>query len=274
MPVANNGGVQLYWESTGQGPAVLLIAGQAMTHGAWWRTVPALASQFQVLTFDNRDVGRSSRWPWPYLVPQMADDAISVLDAAGVEQAHVYGISLGGMVAQELALRYPQRVGALVLGATTAGGPEAVLAEPQPLTFFVRVGAMAQEEAEWAAVPYNYSVRTRRHHGERIAQDIAERIEHRAETLAYMHQVAAAATHNTSGRLGQIEAPTLIVHGEEDLIMPPQNANHLAGAIPNAELKMWPDAAHLYTTDEPQADPYVRRFLHAQTGRRPRQDAA
>jgi pimeloyl-ACP methyl ester carboxylesterase len=270
MPTARNGLIQLHWESTGTGTPVLLISGQAMALDAWWRTVPDLAVSFRVLSFDNRDIGRSSRSPCPYVVAQMADDAVAVLDAAGVEKAHVYGISLGGMVAQEVALRHPERVDALVLGATTPGGPEVVLAEPQPLTFFVRVGAMASEEAEWAAVPYNYSTRTRRHHGERIAEDIARRLNHPMDTLAYLHQVAAAASHNTIGRLTQISAPTLILHGEDDVIMPPQNGRKLARAIPNAELRTLPGAAHLYTTDEPEAGQYVRTFLEAQTsvGRR------
>jgi pimeloyl-ACP methyl ester carboxylesterase len=274
MPIAHNRRVEIYWESTGTGPPVLLIAGQAMTHNAWWRTVPALARSFRVLTFDNRDVGRSSHWPLPYVVPQMADDAIAVLDAAGIDTAHIYGLSLGGMVAQEVALRYPNRVEALVLGATTAGGPGAALADPEPLSFFVRVGGMAPEEAEWAAVPYSYGMRTRRHHGERIAQDIAKRVEHNTETLAYLHQVAAAATHNTAGRLRQIQAPTLVVHGAEDRIMPTKNAYQLAATIPHAELKIWPDAAHLYITDEPHADQDVRRFLELHTTRARRHEAA
>lgn len=265
MPTAHNGMIQLYWESTGTGPPVLLIAGQAMTLDAWWRTVPALARSFRVLTFDHRDVGRSSHSLWPYLVAQMADDAIAVLDAAGVDSAHIYGISLGGMVAQELALRYPDRVEAIVLGATTAGGPQAVLAHSGPLSFFVRVGAMAPEEAEWAAVPYNYGVRTRRHYADRIAQDIAKRLENQTNTLPYLHQVAAASNHNTAGRLRQIRAPALIVHGEEDVIMPLQNAHHLRTVMPHAELKIWPDAGHLYITDEPRADRYIRRFLEAHT---------
>jgi pimeloyl-ACP methyl ester carboxylesterase len=261
MPIARNGVLELYYESTGSGPAILLLSGQAMTLDAWWRTVPQLSTTFRVLTFDNRDVGRSSHWPWPYLISQMAEDAIAVLNAAGVDHAHVYGLSLGGMIAQELALRYPERVRALVLGATTAGGRETTLASPEPLSFFIRVGAMAPEEAEWAAVPYNYSLRTRRHHGDRIAQDIAKRIAHQTDTLAYVHQVAAAATHNTVGRLADIRHPTLVVHGAEDLVMPPHNAETLAKAIPHAELKLWPHAGHLYTTDEPQADRYIRRYL-------------
>ena len=107
------------------------------------------------------------------------------------------------------------------------------------------------------------SGRTRRRHGKRISEDIARRVEHQTDSLAYLHQVAAAATHNTARRLKQIQAPTLIVHGQEDKIVPLQNAHQLAKGIPCAELKVWPDAGHLYITDEPQADLYVRQFLVA-----------
>src|SRR3954451_10928884 len=117
MPVARNRGADLYYESVGSGPAVLLVSGQGMTLAGWWRTVAVLSRSFRVLSYDHRDTGRSSRTPWPYVAAQMAGDAMAVLDAAGVEQASVYGISLGGMVAQEVALRYPRRVRALVLGA-------------------------------------------------------------------------------------------------------------------------------------------------------------
>jgi pimeloyl-ACP methyl ester carboxylesterase len=206
-------------------------------------------------------MGRSGHSPWPYTVAQMADDAVAVLDAAGVERAHVYGISLGGMVAQELALRYPQRVEALILGATTAGGPGAILARPEPLGFFVRAGAMAPEEAEWAAVPYNYGEATRRRHGQRIADDIARRVCHTTDALAYVHQVAAAAAHNTVGRLGAIAAPTLVVHGEDDVVIPPSNGRLLAQAIPGARLQLWPGAGHLFATDEPAADRDIAGFL-------------
>jgi 3-oxoadipate enol-lactonase len=261
MPLARRGGADLYYESQGSGPAVLLVSGQGMTVAGWWRTAEVLSHSFRVLSYDHRDMGRSSRTPWPYLITQMAGDAMAVLDAAGVDRAHVYGISLGGMVAQEIALRHPRRVEALVLGATTTGGPGAILPEAQPLTFFVRVGSMAPEEAEWAAVPYNYGLRTRREHGQRIADDIARRLEHQTDMLAYLHQVAAAASHNTVGRLRSIAAPTLVVHGESDMVIPSANGRRLAQAIPGAELKLWPGAGHLYTTDEPEADRHIERFL-------------
>ncbi len=173
----------------------------------------------------------------------------------------MYGISLGGMVAQEFALRYRDRVGALVLGATTPGGPLAVPRDPQVLTFYTRVGAMGPEEAEWAAVPYSYGTRTRRDHGDRIAADIARRLQHPPDTLGYLHQVAAAATHSTLHRLSDIAAPTLVVHGGQDKLQSTQNARLLAGAIRGAELRIWPEAGHLYVTDEPDADLEVAQFL-------------
>jgi pimeloyl-ACP methyl ester carboxylesterase len=261
VPFAHNGSLRVYYESVGHGPAVLLIMGQGLSLEAGWRTVRLLSTQFRVLAFDNRDTGRSDRALWPYLVAQMAGDAVAVLDAAGEHRAHVYGISLGGMVAQEVALRRPDRVQALILGATTPGGPRAIPQDAQVLTFFSRVGAMGPEEAEWAAVPYTYGERTRREHGDRIAEDITRRLLHAPEALAYLHQVAAAASHSTLARLGEIKAPTLVVHGGQDMLQAPHNARLLAEAIPGAELMMWPQAGHLYVTDEPDADREVARFL-------------
>jgi pimeloyl-ACP methyl ester carboxylesterase len=205
----------------------------------------------------------------------MADDAIAVMDAAGMDRAHLYGISLGGMVAQEVALRYPGRVEAVVLGATTAGGAGTILARPEPLGYFVRAGAMGPEEAEWAAVPYNYGEETRRRHGQRIADDIARRVLYTTDTLAYVQQVAAAASHNTVGRLHALTAPTLVVHGEEDVVIPPSNGRLLAQAIPGAALKTWPGAGHLFVTDEPRADQHVAAFLRSHTSKNePRGEAS
>ncbi|HEY6762035.1 MAG TPA: alpha/beta fold hydrolase [Baekduia sp.] len=280
MPYARSGTLRVYYESTGAGPAVLLVLGQGMALESGWRTAETLASKFRVLAFDHRDVGRSDRSLWPYAVSQMARDAIAVLDAAGEPRAHVYGLSLGGMVAQELALSHPRRVGALVLGATTPGGAIALPQDPRALTFFARAGAMGHEEAEWAAVPYSYGERTRRHHGDRIAEDIARRLgvgtrgggplrEALAsvpDTFTYVHQVTAAASHLTLSRLRAIAAPTLVVHGAQDLIQSPDSARVLAGAIPGAELRVWPEAGHLYPTDEPDADREVARFLTRHAG--------
>jgi pimeloyl-ACP methyl ester carboxylesterase len=263
MPFASNGSVNLHWKSYGEGPAVLLIAGQGMTADGWWSTIPVLTRSFRVIAFDNRDTGDSSRLPWPYTAGQMAGDALAVLDAAGVRRAHVYGISLGSLVAQELALRHPDRVEALVLGASSAGGFAAYKPAPTSFaqTFLVRAGAMGPEEAEWAAVPYTYGERTRRFHPERIAADVARRLTSPPEPLAYLHQAAAVAAHDAYERLNRVAAPTLVVHGEQDVFVPPANALVLAERIPGAKLRLWPDAGHMYPIDEPRADREIASFL-------------
>ncbi|MDQ1503456.1 MAG: hypothetical protein QOD57_1183 [Actinomycetota bacterium] len=261
MPFTRNGTVKLYWESVGQGPAVLLIPGRGMTVEGWWATIPVLARSFRVITFDNRDTGRSSRMAWPYSVAQMADDAVAILDAAGEQRAHVYGISLGSLVAQEVAIRHPDRVQALVLGSSSAGGFAAYMPTQFVETFFARAGGMTVEEADWAAVPITYAERTRRLHSERIFADIAHRASSPLQPIESLRQAAAVAAHDTYDRLNRIEAPTLVVHGEQDVVVRPANALVLAEKIPGAQLQTWPDAGHLYIIDEPQADEEVARFL-------------
>jgi 3-oxoadipate enol-lactonase len=253
--------VRLHWEDTGgDGPPVLLVMGLGMNATGWWRTVPVLVEAgLRVLSFDNRGVGRSERVPGPYTAAEMADDAASVLDAAGIDAAHVYGISLGGMIAQELALRHPSRVRSLVLGATTGGGDMLVPAD-ESVNAFVRLRAqMTAEHAVWASVPINYAARTRAEGGDRIAQDIVQRLRFPVEAEYYTAQLAAA--HGHAATVTGIRAPTLVVHGTEDVLIVPENGERLAAAIPGAELSMWPGAAHLYFTDEPEIDRAVARWL-------------
>jgi pimeloyl-ACP methyl ester carboxylesterase len=271
MPLARNGTIKLHWESVGQGPAVLLVAGRGMTVDGWWATSPVLARSFRVIAFDNRDTGRSSRLPWHYSLAQLAEDAVAVLDAAGEQRAHVYGISLGSLVAQEVALRHPDRVRALVLGASSAGGFAAYKPSPSSMaqTFLVRAGAMRPAVAQWAAVPYTYAEKTRRLHPERIAADIGHRLSSPPEALAYQHQAAAVAAHDAYARLNNMTAPTLVVHGEQDVFVPPANALVLAERIPGAQLRLWPDAGHMYPIDEPQADWEIARFLLHHSAVRP-----
>jgi 3-oxoadipate enol-lactonase len=257
--------VRLYWEdSGGDGPPVLLIMGLGMTATGWWRTVPVLVEAgLRVIAFDNRGVGRSERPQGPYTAAEMADDAVAVLDAADVATAHVYGISLGGMIAQELALRYPDRVRALVLGATTAGGADFVPAGEDVNAVVQLRARMTAEYAVWASVPLNYAARTRREGGSRIAEDIAQRLRYPVEPEYYSAQLAAAHAH--AATVTSISAPTLVVHGTEDVLIPPANGERLAAAIPGAELALWPDAAHLYFNDEPEADRGVARWLSARS---------
>jgi pimeloyl-ACP methyl ester carboxylesterase len=253
----------LHWESSGEGPPVLLIMGLGLSGGAWWRTVPVLARRFRVITFDNRGVGRSASLTYAYTIEGMADDAVSVLDDAEVALAHVYGISLGGMVAQQLALRHPRRLRSLVLGATHPGGPRAVAPDQEVLDFFRRRPDLPQEEAAWASVPYNYGPLCRRRHGSRIAMDIAHRLRHPFAADAYRAQLYAAGLHNCLGRLDRIEAPTLIVHGRHDRLIPVQNAELMADHLPGSKLEILARSGHLYPTEEPQVDETIAAFMAA-----------
>ena len=251
----------LHWESTGTGEPVLMITGLGLSGGAWWRTVPVLSRSLRVITFDNRGVGRSRSRLHSYTTEAMADDAASVLDAAGVERAHVYGFSLGGMVAQQLALRHRERVRSIVLGATQAGGPRAVRPSPEVIAFFRRRSSLSAEDAASASVPFNYGPICRRDHGDRIAEDIRRRLEHPFREQAYRAQMVAAALHNCHRRLERIEAPTLVVHGSEDRIVPVANAEILAERIPHAELRILEQAGHLYCTERPDVDEAIARFM-------------
>ena len=251
----------LHWESTGTGEPVLMITGLGLSGGAWWRTVPVLSRSLRVITFDNRGVGRSRARLHSYTTEAMADDAVSVLDAAGVERAHVYGFSLGGMVAQQLALRHRERVRSIVLGATQAGGPRAVRPSPEVIAFFRRRSSLSAEDAASASVPFNYGPICRRDHGDRIAEDIRRRLAHPFPEGAYRAQIVAASLHNCYRRLNRIEAPTLVVHGRHDRVVPVGNADLLAERIPRAELRILDDAGHLYSTEQPEVDEDIARFF-------------
>jgi pimeloyl-ACP methyl ester carboxylesterase len=255
----------LHWERVGAGTPVLLIMGLGLSGGSWWRTVPVLARRLAVITFDNRGVGRSRALLHAYSTETMADDAALVLDAAQIDRAHVYGISLGGMVAQQLALRHPERVRSLVLGATHAGWRHARMPEPAVLAFLGQRLWMGHEAAVLASVPFNYSERCRAEHPERIAEDVEQRLAHRFVAQAYRAQMWAASLHDCYGRLGRIEAPTLVVHGDRDRMIPIENGRQIAARIPGAQLIELNETGHLYPTEEPSIDEKISAFMCAQS---------
>jgi 3-oxoadipate enol-lactonase len=259
--VARRGRVCLHWESAGDGEPVLLITGLGLSAPAWWRTVPALSQHLRVLTFDNRGVGRSSPLPWMYTTGEMAEDAVAVLDAAGIECAHVYGFSLGGLVAQQVALRHPDRVRSLVLGATHPGGSRAVHPDTETVNFLRRRSRLSAEEAAWASVPYNYGARARRDHADRIAQDIAQRLRFPVGHRTYRAQLGAAVLHDSLHQLRRIHVPALVVHGAEDRMVPVDNSGILAQRIAGARVHILPGVGHMYATEEPAVEEVIAAFL-------------
>ena len=202
--------------------------GLGLSGGAWWRTVATLSRQFRVITFDNRGVGRSRGLTPAYTTEALADDAAAVLDAVGVATAHVYGLSLGGMVAQQLAFA----IHAASLAGARGHDPRrrrAHLADDEVMAFFSSRSKLSREEAAWASVAYNYGQRCRDEHADRIAEDIRRRLAYNFDEAAYQAQLMAAALHNCTSRLGRIDVPALVIHGEDDRVVPVGNA-HLIGA--------------------------------------------
>jgi pimeloyl-ACP methyl ester carboxylesterase len=250
MPLIESEGTRIYWEQSGSGEPILLIMGLGYAHQMWFRTRRVLESKYRVILFDNRGVGKSDVPTGPYPIAQMAADAAAVMDAAGVAKAGVFGVSMGGMIAQEFAIRYPQRVGRLILGCTACGGSEAVPAAAKVLQILMARATMTPEEGAEAMVPYIYDASTPR---ERIDQDLAVRRTVYPTAQGYLGQVQGIIAWHCFDRLPSIQAATLVIHGESDQLVPPENAKIIADRIPGARLVMLPRASHLFTTDQPEA---------------------
>ena len=262
MAFVENQGARIYWNEQGHGAPVLLIMGLGYTSDMWYRIRPALSAHYQTVAFDNRGVGRSEVPLGPYPIALMASDAAAVLDAAGIESAHLFGVSMGGMIAQEFALRYPKRVLALILGCTAAGGPTAVRAEPQATQMLMSRDKMSPEQAAEAPVPFIYDSTTPR---ERIDEDIAIRRPWFPRPEAYTAQLQGILDWEAYSRLSGIAAPTLVIHGESDRLVPPGNAKLIAERIPGAKLVMIPHASHLFLTDQTEVSHHaILQFLNEQ----------
>lgn len=263
MPHAANESVRIYWDEQGRGEPILLIMGLGYTAHMWHRTRPVLAEHFRCIAFDNRGVGRSEAPPGPYPIPVMASDAAAVLDAAEVENAHVLGVSMGGMIAQEFALQYPTRVRSLILGCTGAGGPTAVRSEPAATEMLKGRASMTPEQAAVAALPFIYDVGTPY---ERIQEDLAIRRPWLVRPESYVAQLQGILAWEGYSRLPAIGAPTLVIHGENDRLVRAENGRIIADQIPGAKLVLIPHASHIFFTDEPQvAHEVILKFLKDQS---------
>lgn len=258
MPYARTADdVALYYEVHGRGENTLvLLAGQANTHHWWDATRPDFDPAFRTVTFDYRGTGLSDKPETnSYSTRRFATDALSVLDHMGVDQAHVYGTSMGGRVAQWIGADHPERVGRLVLGCTSPGAPHGVERSEEVRRSLARPDAAAVRSAllelmyspEWLAThPGPYTTL-----GDPAMPAHARR-----------GHLIASARHDSWDVLPRITAPTLVVHGTEDVFNPTANASLLAERIPNARLHLIPGARHAYFEEcRALAGPLVLDFL-------------
>jgi pimeloyl-ACP methyl ester carboxylesterase len=252
MPVARTPSVELSYARRGAGAPLLLIMGMSGSQLHWGEPfLSELEGSFDVLAYDHRGVGDSSRVQAPFTIADLADDAAALIEAVGWDSAHVAGISMGGMVAQELVLRHPGRVRTLMLGCTYAGGPGQRVTEPEVVGELMQSWSTGDREE---AIRVGFAVNV----SERYASDPEHYAAFRATALArpvavpvIMEQMRAIAGHDTSARLGQIAAPTLVVHGTEDRMLPADNAAGIASAIPGARLELMEGVGHLFFWERP-----------------------
>ncbi|MDA1002177.1 MAG: alpha/beta fold hydrolase [Chloroflexi bacterium] len=260
MQFAAVNALELWYERRGDGPRLLVIPGSGgdLRNGS---SGAPLEARFDVLTYDHRGLGRTSKPAGPYTMAEYADDTAALLDAVGWERCHVLGISFGGMVAQELAIRHPDRIDRLVLACSSAGGAGGASA---PLHEFAQLPLDERVNVQLEVLDRRHDHVWRALHPDEVAafrarlERAAERDE---ETLRGARlQLAARAGHNTYERLAAIAAPTLIAAGRYDGQAPPENQRALLGRIPGARLEYF-EGGHGFIREDPAAYPRVAEFV-------------
>lgn len=251
MPTTQVGSHTVYYDEHGAGHPLLLLSGLGGTRLGWWKQIGPLSARYRVINMDNRDAGDSALGTGPYTVGDMAEDVAGVIQNLQLGPTHVVGISMGGMIAQELAIRHPDLVDKLVLVSTTAGGPTAVNARPE-----VTALLLSQEPDIEKRVRNTFTQISgegyMEAHPEELDQIIQNSLAKPMSPESYQRQLGAAMVHATRGvaeRLDQIAAPTLVIHGEADPLIPYENGKFLAAHIKGARLSSYPGVGHLSTLE-------------------------
>jgi 3-oxoadipate enol-lactonase len=249
MPKIKAGSINLNYDVFGNGEPLLLIMGFGMPGAAWIPSLPLLGG-FKCIYFDNRGTGFSDKPEGPYTAEQMADDASNLLAALNIPKARVFGVSMGGMIAQELTLRHPEKVEKVVLGCTLPGGPNSKLAAPEitmQLMEGTKLMASNPDKAFDTILPLLYP-ETFIKANPQIKQMMMAGLSMMPPTPPETADRAMAGllTFNAYDRLNQIKCPVMIVHGDQDVLIPPENAQILKSQIPQAEVYMIPGAGHAF----------------------------
>jgi 3-oxoadipate enol-lactonase len=252
MPVINAGEVELNYERSGSGPPLLMIMGMSGTALSWGESfLEPLRQDFETIVYDHRGVGESSPMEAPFTIAQLAEDAAALLDALEIDSAHVVGISMGGMVAQELALAHPARLRTLTLGCTYSGGEGSSLASPEVIQRLTE--AMMSGERERAIrTGWEVNVSAAFADDDAYAGFLANGLERAVALPVVMAQMQAIAGHDTLTRLPQLTMPTLVMHGTADQMVPVENGRLIASHIPGSRLEIFDSIGHLFFWERPE----------------------
>jgi 3-oxoadipate enol-lactonase len=253
VPNVDANGSELHYLRSGEGEPLLLIQGMSATHLTWGRPfLEALEPHFECFVFDNRGMGLSGKATLPFSVADMAADTAALLDALELETAHVVGISMGGMIAQELALAHPERIRTLTIGASYCGGPDGSLMAPEDLQLLGTAYASGEPEQVFRAMWEINLSPTFRAEDSRFAAFVEMGSALPAPQPVVLQQMRACAEHDTHERLGQISVPTLVIHGDADRLLGYANGRAIASLIPGARLETLEGVGHMFWWEQPQ----------------------
>jgi pimeloyl-ACP methyl ester carboxylesterase len=252
MPRIRINGVELQYDLQGSGEPLVLIHGAQGDRSMFAGTVPALVNQFGVLTFDQRGSGESEKPDMEYSIALLADDTAALMDHVGFSSAHIVGVSMGGMIAQEFVLRHPHKVRSLVLGCTTPGGPKAIRFGGGVLARAYATEPLSPEERGRALAEAACTQGYIEQHPEIIPAMIEARRQRPLDPLALSHRMKAAYAHDAYDRLAQIACPTLVITGKDDALISWENSRILAERIPGAKLVLLEPAGHVFWLEQPE----------------------
>jgi 3-oxoadipate enol-lactonase len=246
LPKTTLGDLRIYWESYGKKEPLLLISGVSGGTWSWEESIEAWSPHFRVIVFDNIGAGRSSKPNRPYTIEEMADHAAAVLDAAGVRRAGVVGLSMGGMIAQELTLRHPDRVHGLVLGCTHCGGSQRIPPHPNVIQRFANNKGLSPEEIINKNLELLVTPQFLRGESDALKRYKERQLKAPLQPdYALKRQLDAIRRFDACERIGDIQVPTLILTAERDILVPPENGRLLSIHIPGVAEKSFANAGHL-----------------------------
>ena len=261
MPRIQVGDVNLNYDIAGKGEPLLMIMGLGASSAVWDpELIAELARSFRVITFDNRGTGQSDKPDAPYSIEMFADDAAGVLDKLDVRRAHIFGVSMGGMIAQEFALRHANRTATLTLGCTTAGGTHSVPPPPESLKALTapREG-VAPEEIIRRGWPLAYTAKYIAEKRAVLEAGIPRLLKYPTPPFAFQRQLEATYTLKTFDRLPQIKAPTLVITGGDDVLIPAKNSEIIGAQIAGAKLHIISGVGHAFMAEG--RDEFMKVFI-------------
>ena len=264
MPIARVGDINIYYEVHGKGEPLLLIMGFGSNSGHWFAILDKLAKERQVIVFDNRGTGRSDKPNVPHTATMMVEDIAGLLDVVGISTVDIIGVSMGGMIAQEFALSYPRRINSLVLGCTSCGGVNAIpnTQKARDFLFSTAIDKLTDEEKALITIPWLWKTEFIENNPDAVKRYVAITTEHPTPPESYSCQANFILTFSSYDRLPELKAPTLVICGAKDRLIPPENSRILASRIPNAELAMIQNAGHGFITDSAEeSSKIILRFL-------------